>query len=1507
MNDLSANDSQAKWEEVQPSKKEAGNRRARILTAITLILLPLVYFFEAVIGRITLAPGDGWTQIFGIRILIGQMIASGQLPLWNPYIFAGMPLLASIQPGALYPPTWFFAILSPKAAMNAMVISTYHVALIGAYLYARRIGTTRIGAMITGVAFAFGGYMISHLGHTNRIAAAAWMPLILLAVEALYQRLQWRWVSLGALFIALQLLAGEPQMTFYTALVAGAYGLFSLLLREEREKRLRFAFGMAALAICGVLLSAVQLLPMREMLQLGERAEISYDYFAGYSFPPQHYFSLLFPWFFGGSEQAFYGVKYWGRWNTTEIAAYTGMLSWLLAFVAIFSTRLRRSVVGFWVGCAALALLLALGDYLPFGLNRLLYDIPVYNLFRASGRHLFEFTFAIAVLAGIGASRLASMDRASILRATRRSLITLVAIVIVEVIAYRFFQRLLEMPDYPRPPGAESLKNAELLVTLAFFVLSAALLWLAAKRWSAYLGVAMVILLCLDVAHFGYFYEWRIVPRNLTELLADPPTVKLIKEREPALNAFRIIGHSPDPHGRNYETLNFPNVSIARGLQSVNGYDPMRIVRMTTLAGSLSIIGQVSEPQVFGAADQSLNLLNVKYLFYERAGDGQRETLERDGIRFFKREDNFKLRPGVREEIGVKGGGAMATELALISTMANALKIPNDAPVVRIKLHTTDGRVIERELQAGRDTAEWAHDRAQPLGAVKHNRARVIESWPAGEFEGHSYLARLAFDRAEIERVEFEYAPDSADLTIARAALYDAPTGQSQPLDMEFLPPDRWRSLGSFGQVELFENQKWLPRAWFVRRLAAALEREVLQTIRSGRMKNGERFDPAEMALFAREDYGSRDVALPPVGDTAGATVRVTRYEPQRIELQTSNQQPGFLVLSETYYRGWEAWIDGRRAPVERVNYALRGLAVPAGEHRIEFVFRAHSFRNGAAWSLFGVLLLLVGASNRTRSGLTKVESKLKGPATRALAFVRSNPKRSLAGLGRILTPVESALSALSRSRFIMIAVVSGLLIYGYLLARHASYAVGGADSSGYANVARSILKGVVVQRVTELDQLGLPNDFAHSFISLAYTNGPQPGTMAPAYPVGLPLHMAVAALIGGWDYGPFLISPLAAVLSLILIYLVGLELGLPRGFSIAGAVILAASPTFIFMALAPMSDVTATFWALGTIWASLRSRRRDGWALLAGAAFGVACLVRPISILLLVPILFSLRLKPKTLLYFFLGGMPLAAIFFAFNVAAYGHPLRTGYGSIYRDLMMVTGFGTRLNFYYFWLTATMSFWILLGWLAVAVDRKVYWRDRAMLIAWLGAFLLFYAGYNIYDDWWYTRFILPAYPAMILGALLTARDVVELLKRWVSERSRARLRWVVLAGLLIAALGSERSYIKRFDVFSVGEGESVHSASCRWADQLLPNQALVVSMEMSGALKFYTQRPILRWDMVTPDQWKLLKDRVAERGYQWYALLHPHEVEDAQKRLPGKWVQEGTLRHVSLWRIEPAF
>jgi hypothetical protein len=193
-----------------------------------------------------------------------------------------------------------------------------------------------------------------------------------------------------------------------------------------------------------------------------------------------------------------------------------------------------------------------------------------------------------------------------------------------------------------------------------------------------------------------------------------------------------------------------------------------------------------------------------------------------------------------------------------------------------------------------------------------------------------------------------------------------------------------------------------------------------------------------------------------------------------------------------------------------------------------------------------------------------------------------------------------------------------------------------------------------------------------------------------------------------------------------------------------------------------------------------------------------------------------------------------------------------------------------------------------------------------MLLSWFGAFFLFYCFYNVYDYWWYTRFLLPGYPALVLGVLLIARDLPELLRKSVSESKRARLKWVVLIIMVAVTLSHEWRYINKFGVFGIGIGEEAYQTSCRWADQQLPSKSLIASMQMSGALKVYTDRPIVRWDAVTPEKWPEVKKRAAERGYQWYALLTHFEVEEARKRMGGRWTEFGVHGPVTLWRIELA-
>lgn len=961
--------------------KTTSDRPARVGVALTLVLLPLLYFFPATLGKVTPAPGDGWTQILGIRILIGQMLAGGEWPLWNPYIFAGMPLLAAVQPGALYPPTWFFAVLSPQWAMNLLVLTTYHLALIGTYLFARRVGINRIGAVIAGTTFTFGGFMVAHLGHTNRVNAAAWLPWILLTVESCWancrfasfaasefaaepaqknlsrNRRLWRWVTLGAVFIALQVFAGEPQMTFYTALVAAAYVLFTVLSRDCREGRARFLSALAAMVVCGGLLSMIQLLPERELLQLGDRAGIDYHYFSQFSFPPRQVFSLFFPYFFGGAALAPYRVPYWGNWNPTETLGYVGMAAWLLALAAVFAVRRNQTddanrQIKFWAALALAALLLAFGAYLPFNSYRLLHHLPVYNLFRASGRHLLEFTFALGMLAGLGATATAQLEGAAARRIVIRSIAVLTVVVVVSTAVYRFFAQRL-VTDIPLPPQAGAWSNPEFYFPVAFFGLSVAALLMYARRWTSLSGIGIVVVLFLDLMAFGFFYEWRAINHDTAARLSDPPTVKFIKQRESDWNSFRVVSQSPAPYGPNQDLLDYPNISIARGLQSVNGYDPLRLGQMAEIAGRVTLDGVIEEPTALGAAHQGFNLLNAKYLLREHSNPAQPPPIiEIEGSRFTDKPLQLTLGARVRAQFAVH---AMADELTVVSALENAAAVSAGTPVLSIKLHVAGGQTIEHQLQAGRDTAAWTPDSFAPIAA-----------WNSVGFRGKGYPARLKFARAEIESIELESLLDgAAQLLLTRASFLDSETKAFHPLEAWQPSPERWRKLAEFGEVEIYENLKTLPRAWFAPRAVVAPSLEVLRTIKSGRLKNGTAFNPATTVLLESELFANRQLKTPLLAADATelpkAEVKVTAYHPNRIEVRTNNPAGGFLVLSEIYYRGWEVRVDGRRASVDRVNFALRGVELPPGQHTVEFKFRAHSFRNGAAWTAVGLALLCIG------------------------------------------------------------------------------------------------------------------------------------------------------------------------------------------------------------------------------------------------------------------------------------------------------------------------------------------------------------------------------------------------------------------------------------------------------------------------------------------------------------------------------------------------------------------
>jgi uncharacterized membrane protein len=408
---------------------------------------------------------------------------------------------------------------------------------------------------------------------------------------------------------------------------------------------------------------------------------------------------------------------------------------------------------------------------------------------------------------------------------------------------------------------------------------------------------------------------------------------------------------------------------------------------------------------------------------------------------------------------------------------------------------------------------------------------------------------------------------------------------------------------------------------------------------------------------------------------------------------------------------------------------------------------------------------------------------------------------------------------------------------------------------------------------------------------------------MAPLYPPGLPLHMAAADEIAGWETAPFLVGPLTALAALLLFFLLARELGLSPGLCVAGTALLASCPIFFGMAVQAMSDVPATAWVLAALLLALRARRSGSAAVMAGAALGVAVLVRPTNALVVFPLALTLPARIRPFLAAAIGAIPLAGFLLLYDLTAFGKAAETGYGSMLSWTMSSANLLPDIRHYGYWVPVLLTPLVPLGWLLLPLDRRVPLRTRSLLLVWFGSLFAFYCFYQPYEDWWSVRFLLPGIPAMILSALLLARDITARLRE--RDPSPRILRWTRAAGpaLLCAMVLVGVRQIRRFELFSMRAGERVYRDASLRAASAVPERSLIVSMQMSGALKYYTNLPIAGWDTIRPERFPELRHAAEERGFRWYALLWPFEEAGFQRNLPGHWERIGTVRDIGLWRL----
>ena len=555
-------------------------------------------------GRV-LAFGDALNQDLPLRVLAAQGLLAGELPFWNPWVFAGQPLLAAIQVGVFFPGNVFFLALPPAEAMNAAVVAAVAWAGAGMIAFARALGLARPAAVAGALVFALGGFMALHLETLQVAHGAALAPWLLWAVARLATPADRRYAAAGAALLALQVLAGHPQTVVFSGLLVGAYTLFRAWGRGA-------VLALAALVpVAGLGLAALQLLPTLDFIPLTQRAAIGWDQLVARSLPPRQLATLWMPFLLGGVPSPLVPTPYWGAPHLTELVGYGGLGALVLAGLAL-ARGARRAEALFFAGAAGVALLLALGWHTP--LYALVAHLPVLGALPAPGRHLLAFDLALATLAALGTQRLLAGPAAVTGRATAAAWALGAAPALLGALALAAFGGMLAARIQPWLPAGIDLAAGWRLGQPAVWLpaalaLALGALLLAWRRGRA-VGPLLVALLACDLVLFGWHAGWRQRAPEAAALPWPEPLGLQGAARALALYPDPVYPYDQVPVMR---ALRLPNWGALGEVRHVGGYDAFVYARYAGLLGDLHSGGAAHDvAAIFAPGHHMLDLLATR-------------------------------------------------------------------------------------------------------------------------------------------------------------------------------------------------------------------------------------------------------------------------------------------------------------------------------------------------------------------------------------------------------------------------------------------------------------------------------------------------------------------------------------------------------------------------------------------------------------------------------------------------------------------------------------------------------------------------------------------------------------------------------------------------------------------------------------------------------------------------------------------------------------------------------
>lgn len=330
----------------------------KILSLICLAFLMIsVRFLPFFFGQ-TLYFGDNYSLMVPGKIFSAQWILEGVLPLWNPYIFSGIPWIGDVNQSVLYPTTLLFVLFTPAVALNVLIVVHYVLTVIGMFFLSKLFLRLLWQQYLASFLWMLSTQVAGSTNNFSTLQSIAWLPWLAWLGWHIYDNRAAR--ILFAIVVLLQFLGGYPQHVIFSITYAVLISGWRL---QKRKQVLSWLLAWIETSIYTLIISAVAWFPFVDLLLKSTRMDQSIEQAQVGSLHPAMLIKPFAPYFF---DSAAAGMKWGPAWsgqpNVVFVITLVGILSVIVSF--LFWKKWDRWMWLF-ASSTVVAIIFSLGEYLP--------------------------------------------------------------------------------------------------------------------------------------------------------------------------------------------------------------------------------------------------------------------------------------------------------------------------------------------------------------------------------------------------------------------------------------------------------------------------------------------------------------------------------------------------------------------------------------------------------------------------------------------------------------------------------------------------------------------------------------------------------------------------------------------------------------------------------------------------------------------------------------------------------------------------------------------------------------------------------------------------------------------------------------------------------------------------------------------------------------------------------------------------------------------------------------